>query len=395
VTDPHLVRLLLRSDEHLVDKGRFVRKLRPIVGDSTLTINGEENRRRRAALHSVFARGVAQQFVPEMSAAIREAALSLSEQPEFSAHDFTAPLALRMICIAMFGKDVLSRGDERTIVEAVRLVESDLADDLFRVLPLLPWEALARRRRRLLANKMIDLVVAKVRTKASDSTAVGALAQLGLPDEAIRSEIVTMLLAGHHTTGSAAAWILYYLAIMPGLADRLAAESRLASDDAGELKSESLPHATGSLSLVREVLRLFPSAHWFSRDVRADTIVSDIKLKSGDSLIFCPWQMHRDRRFWKNPTTFDLNRSFSQKAYLPFGAGPRVCIGMGVALLELQLIALQMASTFKMTIIGKPPAPRPTASVTLIPPEIRLSLRVREPDVNASATRKAAAASGS
>ncbi len=379
VTDPDLVRHLLKSDEVLVDKGRFVSKLRPVVGQSTLTLNGEENRKRRAVLHSVFAKGVAQRFVPEMSAAIRESAVAASKQSEISAHDLTAPLALRMICIAMFGKDVLSRGDERAIVEAVRLVESDLADDLFRVLPLPPWKARARWRKRELARRMIDAVVTRVRARAASSTAVGALINLGLTDVEIRDEIVTMLLAGHHTTGSAAAWILYYLGTVPGLAEELAAEAEASSDDAGELRPEILPRAAKSLAFVREVLRLYPSAHWFSRDVKTDFTVRDIPLKTGDSLIFCPWQLHRDEHYWLNPNEFDLTRNFTGKAYLPFGAGPRVCIGMGLANLELQLLALEMAAAFSISIKSAVPAPLPTPSVTLIPPQIRLSLKVREP----------------
>lgn len=379
VTDPDLVRHLLKADEILVDKGRFVGKLRPVVGQSTLTLNGEENRKRRAVLHAVFAKGVAQRFVPEMSAAIREAAMQAESESEISAHAFTAPLALRMICIAMFGKDVLSRGDETAIIDAVRLVESDLAEDLFRVLPLPPWKAVARRRKRELARRMIDAVVARVRSRAANSTAVGALIELGLSDVEIRDEIVTMLLAGHHTTGSAAAWVLYYLGTEPGLADKVAAEAEASSDDAGELKPEVLPRAAVSTALVREVLRLYPSAHWFSRDVRTDFTIRNTHLKAGDALIFCPWQLHRDSNYWKDPEKFDPSRNYTARAYLPFGAGPRVCIGMGLAQLELQLLALEMSAAFSIAVKSAVPAPQPTPSVTLIPPDIRLSFAVREP----------------
>lgn len=386
VKDPDLVRHLLKADEILVDKGRFVGKLRPVVGQSTLTLNGEENRKRRAVLHAVFAKGVAQRFVPEMSAAIREAAMQAESESEFSAHAFTAPLALRMICIAMFGKDVLSRGDETAIIEAVRLVESDLAEDLFRVLPLPPWKAVARRRKRELARRMIDSVVARVRSRAANSTAVGALIELGLSDVETRDEIVTMLLAGHHTTGSAAAWVLYYLGTEPGLADKVAAEAEASSDDAGELKPEVLPRAAVSTALVREVLRLYPSAHWFSRDVRTDFTIRNTHLKAGDALIFCPWQLHRDSNYWEDPEKFDPSRNYTARAYLPFGAGPRVCIGMGLAQLELQLLALEMSAAFSIAVKSAVPAPQPTPSVTLIPPDIRLSFAVREPREHPNST---------
>ena len=65
-------------------------------------------------------------------------------------------------------------------------------------------------------------------------------------------------------------------------------------------------------------------------------------------------------------------------SYVPFGAGPRVCVGMGVALLELQLVALEFAAAFDLKVVTKVPAPRPTPRVTIVPPQIRISLTIKE-----------------
>lgn len=375
VTDPAIIRSLLKSDESQVEKGRFVRKLRPIVGDSTLTISGGDNRQRRAVLHAALARGTAQRFVPEMTAAIRETAACLTQCNTFDAHTITAPLTLRLICIAFFGKDTLSRADEQVIVEAVRLVESDVAEELFRVVPdLNPISVYSRRRRRAEARAMMDLVVRRVRDRAGDCSLLRALRDQGLNDVELRDEIVTMLLAGHHTTGSAAAWILHYLAVHPGLSQTLALEARGISSSGGELLPERLPKATISLAFVREVLRLYPSAHWFSRDAKVHLTIGQSRVNRGDALLFSPWHLHRDPRYWSNPDTLDLSRNHAGPAYLPFGAGPRVCIGMGLALLELQLIALEFASALTFHVEGGQSAGPPTASVTLIPPPIKLSV---------------------
>lgn len=380
LTDPAHVRSILRADEMKVDKGRFVSKLRPIVGDSTLTINGTANAVRRAVLHGAMAKGTALRFVPEMSAAIRETAVNLLGMERFSAHEITAPLTLRLICIALFGKDVLSRGDEQAIIEAVRLVEADLADELFRVLPILnPIAAIAKHQRRQRARAMMDLVVSRVRDRAGASSILAALRDLGLTNAELRDEIVTMLLAGHHTTGSAAAWLLYYLATVPGLGDTLAREARDVSGPDGEIRPNLLPRAKVSAAFVREVLRLYPSAHWFSRDAREDLMFGDQKVARGDAILISPWHLHRDPRYWKDPEAFDLSRSHSSNAFLPFGAGPRVCIGMGLAMLELQLVALELAAGFQFAMCEGSSVGWPTPSVTLIPPEMELSLSVRRP----------------
>jgi cytochrome P450 len=103
------------------------------------------------------------------------------------------------------------------------------------------------------------------------------------------------------------------------------------------------------------------------------------RLKPGTSLIVCPWQLHRDPRHWDAPETFRLDRSFANRAYLPFGLGPRACVGMGLAMLELQLIALEFAAAYAFGAVAPFPAPRPVPSVTLIPPPMQIDIRVREP----------------
>jgi cytochrome P450 len=186
-----------------------------------------------------------------------------------------------------------------------------------------------------------------------------------------------MLIAGHHTAGTAGAWVLYYLATQPGLVDAARDEARALTDESGELRSEALKDADVSLALVNEVLRLFPSAWWFSREVIKPLEIAGVALAPGTSLIISPWQLHRDARFWPQPHAFRMDREHTGAAYMPFGAGPRVCVGMWVARLELQLLALQFAATYRVELVGQPPRPWPRASVTLIPPSINLSLQLR------------------
>ncbi|MCB5175260.1 cytochrome P450 [Microvirga lenta] len=379
VTDPEIIKPLLKADEGEIDKGRLIHKLRSVVGVSSLTMSGDEYVRRREVLHKYMAKGSVERLTAPMSAEVRAVGARIAKNRSFSPHGALAPLALKMACIALFGRQVLSAADEQTIVAAVRLVEDDLADELFRVVPLMPWESYRRKKRREFARKAMSLVVRRVRDRAHDASVLRALESLGLSDEDLSNEILTMLLTGHHTTGSVAAWLVYHLSTEPGLADAVADEAASITDWSGEIPADRLKNAPISLALVREVLRLYPSAWWFSRETKRDIEFGGRKLRRGTSLIIAPWQLHRDPRHWDEPEKFRLDRSYGNRAYLPFGLGPRACVGMGLAMLELQLIALEFASAYSFGQVTPCPAPRPTPSVTLIPPDMQIEIRIREP----------------
>jgi cytochrome P450 len=378
VTDPDLVKPLLKLDDAKADKGRIMQTLRPILGNSTLLINGSEYRRRREVLHANLARGNAEKFVPDIGAEIRRAAALVARDARFNPRRITAPLALRIVCITVFGRQVLSPGDEQALVAAVNAIEDDVADGIFRALPLPPWQWLARRRRRAFAKLAMTQVVDKLRKDASETSALKALEALDLSDDDLRHEILTLLLAGHHTTGSAAAWLLYHLAAEPGLMDEIIDEADSVTDANGEITAEGLKRAPASQALVREVLRLYPSTWWFSREVRQPLELGPHRLKPGATLIVSPWQMHRNPLHWDEPARFRLDRNFAGRAYLPFGSGPRACVGMGLAMLELQLLALEIAAAYRFGDFSPRPAPWPKPSVTLIPPDMSIAILPRE-----------------
>jgi len=379
VARAEIVKDLLKMSENRLCKGRMIQKLQPILGCSSLTLTGEEHQRRRQALHATFSKGAAQRFVPEMAAVIRRQAAHLARaRTDFKANDVTALMTLRMISIVMFGHNVLSDGDEQALVHAVNLVEADVERELFEVLPPSPWALWVRRKKRVEAKEILDLVVKRVRKRTAASSALASLTALNLSDEAIRDEIVTMLIAGHHTTGSAAAWLLYYLATRPADLNLINAEARTITGADGEIRGADLAQASVSINFVREVLRLYPSAHWFSREAQTDLEIEGVKVRKGETLIFAPWLLHRHPAYWDSPSEFRYDRSYGTPAFVPFGAGPRACLGMGIALLELQLLALEIASTFRISVTSETPAPPPTSSITLVPPDIRIRLELRE-----------------
>lgn len=376
--DPELIKPLLKMPETEVGKGRLIQKLRPAFGQSSLMLHGDEHKRRRAVLHQHLARGGVERYIPQMCAEIRAIGARLARLGRFNPHESTATLALRVMCIAVFGKQVVSAGDEQALVAAVNALEDDIADEMFRAWPIGPIAWLQRRKRRQFASLGFETVVHRLRSGAEQTSALKGLEDLGLDEKALRDEILTLLIAGHHTTGTVAAWVLYHMAAEPGLADEIAREAAIASNSVGELSADGLKRAFVSQALVRETLRLYPAAWWFSRETNCDIEFAGYKLRRGTSIIISPWQLQRDPRHWEEPDLFRLDRTYTSPSYVPFGAGPRTCAGSGVAMLELQLLALELAAAYRLGNVRPFPAPRPKASVTLIPPPMTIDIELRE-----------------
>jgi cytochrome P450 len=389
VTDADLIRPILKAPETEIGKGRLIKKLTPVFGRSSLMLHGSEHKRRRAVLQKHMAKGSVEKYLPQMCAEIRGVGARIARSGSFDPHDYTAALALRTICIAVFGTQVISTGDVAALVEAVGMIEGDLADDMFRVLPVGPIGWLRRKRRRALAKLAMSTVVERLRGSAGASSALKDFEVLGLSDQDLHDEILTLLLAGHHTTGTTAAWVLYHLAADPALMDAIALEARQCSDENGELRADAVRRADLSATLVKEVCRLYPGAWWFSREVISPVKIGGQDLKPGTSLLICPWQLQRDPRFWDQPDRFTMTRKYTTDAYVPFGAGPRACAGMGVAMLELQLLALEMSATYRFIGVTPNPAPWPKASVTLIPPPMQIRIELRQTPDRQAADREA------
>lgn len=377
VSDAELVKPILRAPEDVIDKGQLIYKLREIIGESSMVLSGEEHRIRRAAIHSQLAKGVSSSFVPEITAVIRQHAAMLAREGTFDAHRATAPLAVRIVSTILFGHGVLSAADETALITALHLAEDDLAAEIFKIIPDFPWVKNRKKAKLAAAKDTMGFVVEKARSDAKRHSLISALDELNLSEKAMHEEILLLLLSGHHTSGSAAAWILYFLGRYPDIAAQIAEEARLVSTPDGDVDASRLTRATTTMAFVKEVLRLYPSAYWLSRETKKPLEMGGRNLQPGTSLLISPWQMQRNPRYWPDPETFDLDRTHSGAAYMPFGVGPRVCVGMSLALLELQLIALEIAASFEVELASSEPAPPPKPVITIIPPPLQMRLHPR------------------
>ena len=191
-----------------------------------------------------------------------------------------------------------------------------------------------------------DLLTRLVRAKDQDSGAT-------MNGQEIRDEVVTIFMAGHETTAVTMSWAWYVLSQRPGAAARLHAELD-AVLGGRPAEQDDLAKLVFTRRVVEEVLRLYPAAPGLSaRRAVSDDVVAGEAIRAGTTISISPWVLHRHRDLWDEPERFDPDRFAPDAsagrhrfAYLPFGGGPRVCIGQLLALNEAVLILATLAQRF-------------------------------------------------
>ncbi len=196
----------------------------------------------------------------------------------------------------------------------------------------------------------------------------------GFTEAQLRDQVATMILAGHETTGVSMFWTLFLLSQAREEQDRVAEEVR-GLDLAGAIASGRIPDLPRTRAVVNETLRLYPAAPVIERvPLHADR-AGEIELPKGAIVEIVPWVLHRHRRLWRDPEAFDPARFAPgappppRFAYIPFGAGPRVCVGAQFALTEATLMLAAMVQAFEVELESARPV-LPTAIVTTHPDHV-------------------------
>jgi len=190
----------------------------------------------------------------------------------------------------------------------------------------------------------------------------------GFSDEQLGDEVATMILAGHETTAIALFWSLYLLALDPAAQDAVAAEA----SSVGIAGTPEVERLKFTRAVIDEAMRLYPPAFLVARAARgADTIIG-MPIKPKDVILIAPWLLHRHEKLWRDPNAFVPQRFLPPSpppdrfAYMPFGAGPRICIGAHFAQVEATLALAKLVGTFHVGLADRAPV-TPVAVVTTRP----------------------------
>ena len=183
-------------------------------------------------------------------------------------------------------------------------------------------------------------------------------------------QVAMLFLAGHETSASALTWALYLVAQSPHIQDRLHLEV-VASNSSASSCSPDIRQLELARNIFRETLRLFPPVGFLARQSTMACAMRGKTIKARASVVVSPWLIHRHRDFWTQPDAFnpdryqdDQSREALQKAYLPFGMGPRVCMGAAFAMQEATLVLASVVRHFRLEALPEH-VPQPVGRLTI------------------------------
>ena len=394
VQDPGALRRIFLDNVGNYPKSEIMlRMLRPAVGDSLFTSEGDAWRRQRRTVAPVFAQRNVTALAPVMTATAERTAERLARsggRAEMVGEMLSA--TFDVICdVALSGRehfDVELYG--QAIVRYMETVGRASVLDFLHVPNWMPrpGAVLGRGSVRTMHAMVSRAIEERRRAIAGRAVAAGTGAADDLLDHMLKAEdaetgrrmtpeellhnMQFFIVAGHETTALALSWSLLLLAGDPAAQERASAEARAALGDApaGAGHIAATPYVG---QVIEEALRLYPPVALLARNVRRPDLLAGRRVLPNDTLFLPIFALHRHRMWWDDPDVFDPGNFAPEKAaardrylYLPFGAGPRVCVGANFAMMQAHIILATLLARFRFA-PGDGPPPVPTMSMTLRP----------------------------
>jgi cytochrome P450 len=399
---PEAIRhVLIDNHQNYLHPPISLRVLRPILGNGLLISHGKAWRHQRRTLAPAFTPRAVTTLVPHILASIDEAIDELNKTcgEPIDLRQAMRNMTLEIAARTMFSLEMGERGTKLRNFVSRYIARHTHPQFLDMLLPLaIPspadiGRALFRRRwthfvRTLVRERRPTAQLAG----AADDQQIGPrdLFDLivsardpetgeGFTDEQLGDQVTTMIVAGYETTATALFWSLYLLSLDPVTQEELADSVKPLAIDA-KTEISSLPFAR---AVIDEAMRLYPPVFLIMREAIDPDTVAGHAIKSKDVLRISPWLLQRHEKLWQDPDAFIPRRfmpgspSPDRFAYMPFGAGPRTCIGAHFALVEVTLALARIMQTFRVEIISTRPV-MPVGAVTTQPdhsPAFRLSRR--------------------
>jgi cytochrome P450 len=355
--------------------------LKPLIGNGLLSSEGEEWRRQRRIVAPTFA----PHAVAGMATLMAEAAVAeMADWPNATRRIDMAKVAtdttMAIIASALFSGDprltsreagfhidrVIAAAGQPRLLRMLGLQEFDPSPSMFRL----------RKSRRWLRETLTALVQERGPSGGADDFFGGLMRALYAdlpPDEAEAVAVdnaITFYVAGHETTATALSWAIYVLAAQAALQEEARAEAKAALAGDTATLADRLPLLR---AIVEETMRLYPSALQLIRQAVADDDMLGVPVKKGELIFVYPWIVHRHHGLWDNPDHFDHRRFMPENKaklhrfqYIPFGVGPRICVGARFAMTEALIILAHWLAARRFR-LPEGFRPMPYGNVTLRP----------------------------
>lgn len=387
VGSPILIRELLTQPN---ERFRWDTRLSPfpfVVGKHTMIASdGLDHRRRRGAVQRAFGRRRLNRWIPMIvertDAAIDGLRATGHEGSPTDLYPVGRRLLMEIVVRALFGERLV----EHTAEIDTRFARSQryLSRPLYRQIPH-PFPCTLRagvRHDRDALDGLIDTAIAASRNRPSpnavedegDDVLDALVHRSDLSDAEIRDQVKSLIGAGYDTTASSLAWTLWEATTHPNLWQRLRAEADIVFGPPGgqpEPDDRTLVALELASRTMRESLRLHPASGVGARQAATDVTVGAHSIPKGTLVLWSPYLAGRDSATWVAPDHFDpdrfldldeVQRSITDDGWVPFGRGPRMCVGFALAQMELTLIVARLAQRLDLV----PPTPRPPQPAGLI-----------------------------
>jgi cytochrome P450 len=392
VNRPDAIRYVFLDNAANYPKDAFqLEKLGPALGQGLLTSERDEWRFQRRTVAPLFQpSAVADYFTVMVDAVARMLARWETVADDGTvidaAREMTA-LTYEIISRTVFSNEI-ETGPDAMSAAITRFFDTHGRIDLWDIVKLLRWlprpaewrmrpatrvfreevrRLLQQRRTRQAAGQPVpnDLVTLLAAARDPETGAP-------LPEETIHDNLITFIAAGHETTANALAWTLFLLSEYPWAFDRMAQEV-----DTALVGRTPTVEDVAQLNVVRmtleEAMRLYPPVPFLSREAIGPDRIDGVEIAPGTLVIVAPWLVHRHRLLWREPDLFEPERFSPERrpriprfAYLPFGAGARVCIGASFAMQEALIALTMIAQRFRPRLLPGAYV-EPVARITLRP----------------------------
>jgi cytochrome P450 len=366
-----------------------------VVGDGVLTTDGDIHRAMRRIVLPAFHRESIASYSEIMLEEAQSALERITPGEVFDVNAWTRCLVLRVSMRALLGLDPDSERPEMSNVVSL-LDKPSPAAGATRLIPgpLSPWGRLMRRLREF--DRLIFTEISQRRAKGGGGTDVLSLLidardedGDSLTDLQVRDQLMTLLLSGGETTTSSITFLLYELARHPDVADRIIAEQQAALDGPPRVEQLTGGDLVELEMALEETLRLFPAV-WIGPRRAVETFeFNGVSVPAGAYVDYCPLASHYLPEVFPEPESFrperftpDAKAALPKGAYIPFGGGPRMCIGMRFAQLEIRMIVTLLLQRFELSLpddfslsVGQLPMLMPKKGLSLVARE-----RTRRPE---------------
>ena len=388
ISDPEGMMQVLALQAHKFTKAPIdARILGPATKEGLLSVHGEQWKRQRKSVAPIFAKRHMSQLAPLISQVITEFSHKLESSPHIELNAAMAELTFDVLAKALLGdpqgldKDRLKFATRNVVTGAGTLRPDDL-------LPFPRWvprpiSHKGARALRKLKKAADDLIVLHHQALGDNDEPKDDLINLllnahdpqtgqGLTRREQRDNLIGFFIAGHETTALTLSWALYLCAMDKGNAARIRDEVIQICGDA-PIQYHDIDKLTFTRAVIDETMRLYPPAPMLNRECHEDTQILGRDIKAGDTFLLCNYIMHRTERLWDNPLAFDPHRFIRNPElrakgapFMPFGAGPRICVGMAFAIMEAVMVLGSLMRDYDIR-VADDCYPRPLMTVTLRP----------------------------